>query len=178
MDDVVVRRLEDDLPSAPLAPPPGAPMLTQWTVAGPFAAADPAVEAGTAWPDAPATLTADARGMVIGARVAEYRGPRHLVYLRTTIAGADAEALRIERGPHGAVRTLLISTASDLEVWLDGRHVASVAAQEYAWADLLKDVAHQAVRVPLRLGPGAHTLTVRLDADRFAGGGFAAALVE
>jgi hypothetical protein len=168
VDDIVVRRLgaipttDPEAGAKPMSPT----LLTHWEVFGPFARPSDAVEAGGGTP-LPRSVVADKRGMVITGRITDFvGGDRHLAYLRSTLDG----------GKDGARRDLVFSSANRIDAWLDGRHLATMEPQDYAWTDFLSTPEHVAARLSVTLSPGPNILLLRVDGNRFAGGGFLAAV--
>lgn len=170
VDDLQVGPLPAD--AAPLPPlrrdPVDPSLLTRWDVVGLAEQADPALEASDhRLLRTLATIEADQRGMIQSGRVTEYaNGKRRVGYLRATLRGADPPR----------PMELVFSSANRLQLWLDGGALGSVAPDDHAWRDLLTNPERRLARVPFTLGPGEHTLLVRVEGDRFAGGGFYAAL--
>ena len=146
-------------------------LLTGWEIQGPLAEPEGRPnEAGithldeTGWLKKPT----DERGAVIAALDFDINSsPRSIVYLRTMVSS-----------PHMVARQLALSTVNRLQVWVNGEYLAEVGPTNYIWSDFLTNASHTGTRLDIELQPGDNEIVIRLDGDRFAGGGFFAALIN
>ena len=88
-----------------------------------------------------------------------------------------------ERGTHGThanmvARQLALCTANRMQIWVNGEYLAEVEPTNYIWSDFLTNPAHTGTRLDIELQPGENEIVIRLDGERFAGGGFFAALIS
>jgi hypothetical protein len=170
VDRLTVRRQSSLSYHGPAVPQPAyAPesLVTQWRVAGPFAATDDRAAqhpdaAGVTW----RPLATDHRGAVVTGRIVDYHGPRTVAYLRTAIAASS---------PGRAV--LDVSTVDDLAVWLNGAFQGFVPRQDAAWFDVGRTQGHGGRQIPLTLQAGTNHVVVRVRGGVYASGGFFARLV-
>jgi hypothetical protein len=146
-------------------------LVTGWEIQGPFDEAEARpYEAAikhldeTGWRD----KSTDERGAVIAAFDFDINSsPRSVVYLRTKVSS-----------PNMGSRQLALSTANRLQIWVNGEYLAEVEPTNHIWSDFLTDPAHTGTRLDIELQPGENEIVIRLDGDRFAGGGFLAALIS
>jgi hypothetical protein len=138
-------------------------LVTEWEVAGPYAEHMEGIERETSLPPGgwrPATV--DARGAVITAAVADYRGPRTVGYFRTRITV-----------PRDTVLALHVSSVDDLAIYVNGRFAGGfLHRQSLAWWDFWKNPDHAGYRVPLGLEAGTNRLLIRTRGGVYASGGF------
>jgi hypothetical protein len=172
VDDLKVTRLDErGVPSLPTEPAGQSDeLLIEWEIQGPFDEAEARPnkagikhlnEAG--WRDKPT----DERGAVIAAlNLDTNSSPRSIVYLRTKISS-----------PNAAARQLALSTVNKLQVWVNGEYLAEVEPADYIWSDLLTNPDHAGTGLKIELQSGENEIVIRLDGERFAGGGFFAALI-
>lgn len=167
VDNVAVTRITRfsyNGPDVPVAVGPSDGAITTWQVAGPF---DRTRDEGAR---EPGTLTwrpfeVDRRGGVATGTVTDYHGPKTVAYFRTRI--------------HAAARSeqaLVVSTADDLAIWLNGTFQAFLPRQDLAWFDGGANARHPGRSIPLSLIAGTNDLVVRVRGGVYASGGFFARL--
>jgi hypothetical protein len=173
VDDLKVTRLDEQAKGSPPAEVAGqsTELLTEWEIQGPFDEAETRPdESGikhlneNGW----RIKSTDERGAVIAALDFDINSsPRSVVYLRTKVSN-----------PRRTTRQFALSTANRLQIWVNGEYLAEVEATNYIWSDFLTNPAHTGTRLDVELRPGENEIVIRLDGNRFAGGGFFAALIS
>lgn len=151
-----IERMTYSGPSKPDSPYAAEKLLTTWEVAGPFTGANDDVARESSkgkWRPFPT----DARGAVVTARVVDYAGPNSAAYFRTFVA-SDSER----------DATLILSTADDVAVWLNGRFNAFAAHTAAAWYDL----SHDPRKMALHLRGGRNEIIIRIRGGISATGGY------
>lgn len=173
VDDLKVTQLDargDPLPPTELTGQ-STRLLTGWEIQGPFDEAGPRPDkAGTEHLDETGwrVKPTDARGAVIAALDFDVNSsPRSIVYLRTKVIS-----------PNAVARQLALSTVNKLHVWVNGEYLAEAEPTNYIWSDFLTNPAHTGTRLDIELQSGENEIMIRLDGNRFAGGGFFAALIS
>ncbi len=135
-------------------------VITDWQVAGPFTGAKDDVARDPSkftWKPFPT----DARGAVITAKVVDYVGPNSAAYFRTRVESETARPA-----------TLLLSTADDVAVWINGRFRAFNAKNDAAWFDFVSNHAHVPRKISIDLRAGTNDIVIRIRGGISATGGF------
>jgi hypothetical protein len=104
---------------------------------------------------------ADSRGAVITARIVDYLGPNSAAYFRTRLTSASARDA-----------TLVMSTADDVAVWVNGRFRVFAARSDAAWFDFATNPAHEPRRISIGLQRGDNDIVIRIRGGISATGGF------
>jgi len=150
--------------------PPGtdhrpASLHTAWQVLGSLERTLPAVEAHPRHESAEwRALEVDPRGAVLTGRHVDFQGPRTVAYFRTTVEVPQGPGSRLE-----------FSTIDDLALWVDGAFAGYAEHDRFAHHDFGRNPRHPPTSW-IELGPGAHTVLVRVRGGRYASGGFFARL--
>jgi hypothetical protein len=145
--------------------------VTEWSMLGPLSSNLPAGIEGTfdtaltvqddgrsmAW----RPFSADHRGAVITSSVTEYRGSRRVAYFHTSIESDE-----------GGRGTLVLSSADDLSIWVNGVFRGFFPRQDRAWWDSAINPEHARVRAGITLEPGTNDIVLRAAGGVYATGGF------
>ena len=172
VDDVVVTRLDTHggRPESTPADPPEE-LLTTWEIQGPFEEhLDEEGLPGIVQLDSGdwRPKSTDPRGAVVAALDFDTNASnRGVVYLRAMYSVSDRSR-----------QELAISTVNRLHVWLNWDFVGAVEPESYIWSDFLTNPDHAGTRLEIDSKPGNNEIIIRLDGERFAGGGFFLGLVD
>ena len=161
LDNVRVRSIDRHTYTGPPRPqrpslhPDG--FLMDWEASGPFA--EPQTEASGWRP-----FSADGRGAVVSAKLAEFFGERRIVYFRIHVALDTPQRLEFA----SAVR--LVVRVNGTKVQLEGPNVGPLDFRRVAWFDF-----REGPQAWIELPPGDHEVTVEIKSD-YSGVGFFARL--
>ncbi len=166
VDDLRVTRLE---PSA--EPSAAEPLDAHWEILGPYPAAEERLLDAPELPDEGwRPVAEDSRGMLVTGGVTQYRsGDDSVAYLRRRFDVAE---------PGEAPSWLAVSSANRLDVWFRGYFRGTVAAERFVWSDYLTSARNPGARLSLLPVVGQNEILIRVDGDRFAGGGLFIDLVR
>ena len=114
-------------------------------------------------------IQTDKRGMLRTGRISEYAGEKKIAWFRHRV-----NSTRMKPDP----LILRLSTANPLDIWLNGVWLAHIEPEYFSWFDFLESNEHPGAYLALPIRSGENQLLIRVDGDRFAGGGFYAALEQ
>jgi hypothetical protein len=110
----------------------------------------------------------DPRGALITGFATQYRsGDQTIAYLRTSFEVAEERDAPTWRA---------VSSANRLDVYFNGYYRGTVAPERFIWPDFVSSPDHPGARIPIAPTAGRNELVIRVHGDRFAGGGFYAAV--
>lgn len=108
-------------------------------------------------------ISPDRRGAVITGKLTQFTtGDDNIVYLSAKFNVDDPPA----------PGWLALSSANQLDVWLNGTYRGSVAPDSYIWADHATSAIHPGARLPVEPIAGENEVLIRVHGDKFAAGGF------
>lgn len=137
-------------------------VLTEWTVAGPFAQTmDEFARHPAAFPDRWRDFETDDRGAVVSASVVDYHGARPVAYFQTLVDAQEAGSAFLH-----------LSTVDDLAVWVNGRFHWFMDRDPLAWWDFWFNEEHSGQRIPIELREGSNDVVIRVRGGVYATGGF------
>lgn len=168
----------DDLHIQPLDTSPPTIDLTSithdsnfiWQVQGPFSASQ---NKGNRAPELKEEdwrrIDPDKRGLINTGRLTQSdSGKRHILYLRTQFLIDDESAPKPS--------WVAFSSANNLDVWFRGFYRGTVGSERFVWSDFLSNPDYPGARMSLIPTKGQNEIILKVYGDKFAAGGFFAAL--
>ena len=140
-------------------------LLTSWSAAGPCTHTADNLARHPGNDEQWRPFANDVRGAILTAAVNAFHGDRTVAYFRTQISTATARRA-----------TLVLSTADDLALWVNGRFSWFVPRAPASWFDFLTNAQHKGQRIPIDLVRGRNDIVVRVRGGSYATGAFFAAV--
>jgi hypothetical protein len=115
------------------------------------------------------TIETDKRGLINTGRFTQSdSGKNNILYLRTQF--------QIKNEEEPSPSWIAFSSANNLDVWFRGFYRGTVGSERFVWSDFLSNPSHPGARLSLIPKQGQNDIILKVYGDKFAAGGFFAAL--